>query len=102
MTNVDIPRFTDFKASQPEKFKELMQELADGNTDIDLTHAARGDEIGSIFQTLETFRDNIEATKKLEAEAEEQRVQQAKREEEDRKAEEQRREEERLHALKTG
>ncbi len=74
---------------------ETTSELAEGNTDLDLEAAKRGDEIGAIFKALETFRDNIEATRKLEAEAKEQRAQQAKREEEERQAEAKRRQEKR-------
>lgn len=49
---------------------DTTQQLAEGHTDIDLSAAQRGDEIGNIFKALETFRDNILEGKRMEKEAE--------------------------------
>ena len=44
------------------------QELAKGNTNIDINGTDRGDEIGEISKALQIFKENMVANKRLEAE----------------------------------
>ncbi|MGE0845249.1 MAG: methyl-accepting chemotaxis protein [Flavobacteriaceae bacterium] len=52
--------------------------LADGDTEAEIPHAARGDEIGMIAQSVATLRDG--EVKRLELEAREQEADQGRRE----------------------
>ncbi len=51
----------------------VMQDLAAGNTGVEVTGAARGDEVGAMARTVEVFRDGAIARRDLEAAQAEQR-----------------------------
>ncbi|MEP0236028.1 MAG: methyl-accepting chemotaxis protein [Roseibium sp.] len=51
----------------------VMSELADGNTDVEILGAERGDEIGDMSRTVQVFRDNaVERTRLQEESAREE------------------------------
>ena len=56
-----------------------MGELANGNTDIDLSAASRGDELGAMARAVEVFRDNAIERARLEGMSEKERAAQAAR-----------------------
>jgi methyl-accepting chemotaxis protein len=45
----------------------VLMTLADGNKDIDIPHADRGDEVGEMARTARTFRDNLLRMEKMES-----------------------------------
>ena len=48
-----------------------LQQLADGNIDTDIPGVGRGDEIGDIANTMQTFKANLIRNREMEAEAKE-------------------------------
>jgi len=54
---------------------DTMQELADGNLEVDLNSAARRDEIGEMFSAVRVFRDSAAHNRELEKEQIAQREQ---------------------------
>jgi len=70
-----------------------MNELAEGNLEVDIPAQGRTDEIGEMATAVQVFKDNGIEQKHLEAEAEKQREEQKNREEQDRLDEDRRREE---------
>ena len=53
------------------KIVEGLQELAKGNLDLTIYGVERKDEIGTIAETMQVFKDNMIRTKEMEREAEE-------------------------------
>ncbi len=58
-------------ASPISAMTAAMQELANGNTDVTVPAKGQADEIGSMADTVEVFRSNIQETERLKIEQEE-------------------------------
>lgn len=59
-----------FAVTKPiQRTTSVMSELAEGNTDVDILGADRGDEIGDMNRTVRIFRDNAVERTRLQAES---------------------------------
>jgi methyl-accepting chemotaxis protein len=55
-------------AGPVKRMTQTMNDLADGNIDVDIPGSARSDEIGEMARAVEVFRDNAMEKQKLETE----------------------------------
>jgi methyl-accepting chemotaxis protein len=71
-----------FGISKPlSQVTKVLMTLAEGNKAVDIPHTTRGDEVGEMARTAQTFRDNLVRMEKMEAEqrAAEERAAEEKR-----------------------